>query len=220
MLSNIKISGKIGIVIALMAIAMLMIAIVGKVGISQMNTQCGLIESQGNAAVLGARMNQNLLAMNRAEYRTAANQQETEEAAKVLNDNAALFDERIANLEKLLNGAHADELRKVRDAYAQYHQGALGTVETARKHSDNPTDKVREEIMDHVHVSRARANALNTEVKTLVDAIDADAHQVFEQSKQQGESFTLLMLSVAGLGLLLGVAGPDAERGTPQNGNS
>ncbi len=204
-LADIRISGKIGLIVAVMASATLVVASVGYIGLHEVSEDARLIGKAGASGVLGARMNQNLLAMNRAEYRMAAAQGETEEAATVLTTNAKQFDQRIAALEANLDAGKADMVREVRQAYDGYFKGTVATIETARRHKDNALDSARAEIMEAVHQSRARTNALNEKVKTLVDAIEQDADAITIDAERQATFLTTLMAAVSLLGIIVGV---------------
>ncbi len=204
-LADIGISGKIGIIVAVMATATLIVAAVGYMGLHEVTEDAALIGRAGTAGVLGARMNQNLITMNRAEYRMAAAQGETEEAAVVLTTNAKQFDDRIATLEANLNGGKGDLIKEVRQAYGVYLQGTATTIETARKHKDNGLDAGRAEIMDAVHQSRARTNTLNEKVKLLVDSIQQDSDTLKHDAERQAAFLSTLMMAVSLLGVVIGV---------------
>jgi len=200
-LADIRISGKIGLIVAAMAVATLIVAAVGYVGLREVAEDASRIGKAGTSGVLGARMNQNLIAMNRAEYRMAAAQGETEEAAAVLATNAKQFEDRIAALEGALDGGRAEMIREVRQAYDGYAKGTATTIETARRHRDNQLDSARAEIMEAVHLSRARTNALNEKVKTLVDAIEQDSDAIRRDADRQASALTILMVAVSLLGV-------------------
>jgi len=204
-LADIRISGKIGLIVAVMASTTLAVASVGYIGLHEVSGDAVRIGKAGTSGVLGARMNQNLIAMNRAEYRMAAAQGETEEAATVLTTNAKQFDERIAALEANLNGSRADMVREVRQAYDGYFKGTAATIETARKHNGNGLDAARAEIMEAVHQSRARTNALNEKVKVLVDVIQQDADTINRDADRQATFLSTLMAVVSLLGIGAGI---------------
>jgi len=204
-LADIRISGKIGLIVAVMASATLAVAVVGYAGLHEISGDAARIGRAGTSGVLGAQMNQNLTAMNRAEYRMAAAQEETEEAASVLANNAKQFDERITALSANLNGGKADMIRDVRLAYDSYFQGTASTLATARKHKDNKLDEARAELMDAVHQSRARTNALNEKVKTLVEAIEQDSATINHDAERQATFLSILMAGVSLLGIGAGV---------------
>jgi len=204
-LADISIRRKIALIITTITIATLAIAVVGSVGLREISADSSRIKNVGTSGILGARMNQNLIAMNRAEYRMAASQQETEEAAKVLADNAKQFDERIAALESELGGPKQNILKEIRNAYGIYLEGTTATLEAARKHEDNAQDPARAEIMEAVHESRTRVNAVNEKVKALVDAIDQDGDAINRKAEAQAVSLSKLMIVVSILGIVAGV---------------
>ena len=203
-LSDMKVSGKIAVIVAIMALATFIVSAVGYAGLHQIAADAARINKAGDAAVLGARMNQNLIAMSRAEYRMAAAQEETDDAATVLASNAKQFDERITALEANLAGARAEMTKAVRQAYDSYFKGAAVTVTTARKYKDSKLSEAGAEIMGAVHQSRLAANALNEKVKLLVDSVQQDGDELEAAASRQASFLSTLMIAVSLLGIFAG----------------
>jgi len=204
-LSDFSIGVKIGLIVALMGGVSACVAVVGTTGLRQLAGDSARIAKVGASGVLGARINQNLIAMNRAEYRMAADPHETDEAAKVLSENARQFAERSAGLRASLSGDQLDKLRDVEVAYEGYVDGTAKTIETARHYANETLDSGRAEIMEAVHQSRSRTNDLNAKVKALVDAIGQDSEAINREVEHRSTLLSELMVAVSGLGIAGGI---------------
>jgi methyl-accepting chemotaxis protein len=205
MLANVKISGKISVIVAVMAVATAAIAWMGYSGLRQMAVSADRIQHVDGLALLGARMNQNLLIMNRAEYRMAAAPGEMEEAEKFLTDSAATFDKRILEMTKGLAGEQRTMADEVRVLFDNYRQGTANTIAAARKAKDQKLDETREEIMKEVHASRERTNALNAKVRALSETLDKESDTIQAEAEKQADTLTNLMIAFTFAGIVLGL---------------
>ena len=204
MLENLRISTKIGVIVAALSVIAAIIGIVGSVGLSKLSDDAGRIAATGTLVKTGARMNQNLLAMNRAEYRMGMAPGEMAEASKVLLDNAKQFEERSALLERSLPQSRLAILTDVKKSYDDYVAGAKVTIAEAEKHKDIAVDADHKDIVDQVHKSRARVNVMQESVKNLVDALDEDNHQLDDEVKKTKIFLSGLIASVAIIGVVGG----------------
>lgn len=99
-LGNISIAKKIGIIITTMATMSIVISVIGYNGLTNMGAMLDRVALYGTLAKTGARMNQNLVIMNRAEYRMGMDPSEMGEASQVLLGSSKQFEERLAIVEK------------------------------------------------------------------------------------------------------------------------
>ncbi|MEI7609168.1 MAG: Tar ligand binding domain-containing protein [Rhodospirillaceae bacterium] len=99
-LANISISKKISLIIAIMAAVSIAIGLIGYAGLANMGSMLDQVALYGTLAKTGARMNQNLIIMNRAEYRMGMDPSEMGEASQVLLGSSKQFEERLAIVEK------------------------------------------------------------------------------------------------------------------------
>jgi len=205
MLENFSIAKKVGIIVAIMGIVAGIVGAIGYIGMARLSEDATRITTAGTLIKTGARMNQNLIAMNRAEYRMGMAPQEVDEASKVLLDNAKLFEDRTQFLEKNLPQAYAAPLAEVHNAYIDYLAGAKVTIDQAEKHQRVAVDDNHKDIVDQVHLSRARVNVMQEKVKTLVDALDEDNRKLDESVTQTKTFLTTLMAIVAVGGIIVGV---------------
>ena len=70
--SDFKILTKVLVVVAVMAAIMAAISVISVNGLAELSADTGEVEIAGQEALTGARVNQNVIALNRAEFRAAA----------------------------------------------------------------------------------------------------------------------------------------------------
>ena len=203
-LADLPIGMKIGAIVGTMGLATAGVAAVGYAGLHEVAADAATIAAAGESGVLGARLNRELVAMSRAEYRMAAAPQEAGAAAQVMVGDARHFEEGLGALEARLSGANAGMVQEVRQAFAAYRQGADATAAAAKAHQGDALDGARAEIMASVHQSRQRVDALNDAVERLVDAVDRDGEAINQAAAHQAGLLTGLMVAVSLLGILAG----------------
>jgi len=206
MLADIRIAWKIILVIAVMGIVAIAIGFTGITGMRLIGNAAERIAVSGDLIKTGARMNQNMIAMNRAEYRMGMDPSETGEATKVLKDNAKQFEERASLIEKDLPPERKEALAQIRKAYDDYLAGALVTIERAEKHKNMTAEGGRAEIEDQVHQSRKLVNAMNEKIKLLVDGLDEDSKRINADAETERGYLAALVIGLAVGGIAIGIA--------------
>ncbi|MBV8061182.1 MAG: HAMP domain-containing protein [Alphaproteobacteria bacterium] len=184
---------------------MAIVGVVGYCGLKSVVDDANHIRVSGELGILGARVNQNLLAMNRAEYRMAAAPNEAEEAFGILKDNAGQFEVRIKKIADGVDNSKKQMVEEVLTAYENYHSGTQATIASARKSEGMALDASREEIMGHVHESRTRINELNAKVKALVDSLQKDSDDISASAESHANFLNLLISIVSLASLVVGV---------------
>ena len=121
LLSRFRIITKLFAVVVLLSGVAVGITFVAIQALSKLNIGADTMRSAGGRALLAARLNQNVLALNRAEFRAALDPRPDNraEARKVVDQNAKLFIERL------------DELAKARDEQAHAMMPAVKAASTA-----------------------------------------------------------------------------------------
>ena len=203
-LADLPIGMKVGVIVGTMGLATAAVAAVGYAGLHEVTADAAAIAAAGESAVLSARLNRDLVAMNRAEYRMAAAPQEVDAAAQVMAADARRFEEGVTTLDSRLAGADAGMIRDVRAAYGAYRQGVEATAAAAKAHQAESSDAARAAVLAAVHQSRQRVDALNEKVERLVDAIDQDGAALTRAASHQSAFLIGLMVAVSLLGLLAG----------------
>ena len=205
-IQNVRISGKIGLVIAVLAIAAIAISAVGYYGLSALTVAADRINDYGNMTRIGARMNTNLTVMNRSEYRFAANPTEADEITTPMREAERQFIERLDRLSKMVPPEKRPALDSIRRNFEIYRGELQSTLDTALKHKQADLTTAQREIYASVQDSRKVLNPLAEEVARFVDDMDREGNRVVEESAVQASWLSRTMLSVAAIGVLFGIA--------------
>ncbi|MGE5515003.1 MAG: methyl-accepting chemotaxis protein [Bacteroidota bacterium] len=206
MLTNIRIAGKIGIVIALMAAISILLSVLGYAGLTELTAAAHRIDTYGDMVRRGARMNQNLLVMNRAEYRMAADPAEVDDATKYMAEAAQQFEKRLEQMEGQIPESYRQELAAIRRDYTQYRAHAEQTSVAARKIKSLTLTDAQAQVYDNVKASRAIATPLIERVRNLVDTLDKDSNAVVDHTDDLAQTLVRAMVGAAAIGILAGIA--------------
>eukprot|EP01037_Dinobryon_pediforme_P023953 gene23953-25567_t len=128
---------KLMLLIGLMSTITIIVAALGITRLTAMNTSLAQVDDVGNWQLLGARMNQNLIIINRSEYRIAADPSaETVAAATEVNlANRKTFEDRFKQVRAAADPAEAAQLDQIKDIYESYLRGSDKIIELARNDS-------------------------------------------------------------------------------------
>ncbi len=211
-LQNMKIGAKLLLLIGVMSLVTAIVAVFGVTRIATLNTGLHNVGQVDDMVLLGARMNQNLIMMNRSEYRVASDPSAATIAAakEVATTNRQQFSERFA---KVIAGAATDDekrqLQDIRSAYEDYAGGLDNTYATAEQSIQQVSlSDAQRKINEEVKASRTRADALQKAIKAYVDHLDAKSQKTSEDATAAGKAAIVITLVVATAGIGFGfVAG-------------
>ena len=123
-LARFRILTKILAIVIFMAGLASAIAYVGTSSLQSLNDNAGKMTEASKRELLAARANQNVIALNRAEFRSALDPRTENRAAarKIIDDNLKLIEERIAELAKTPDDRARALMPDVTVAYAAYRR--------------------------------------------------------------------------------------------------
>ncbi len=218
-LQDMKIGTKVLLLIGLMSVFTAVIATFGVTRIGAMNTHLREVGQMGDVSLLGARMNQNLIIMNRSEYRVAADPSaDTIVAAKSVADtNRQQFEDRLGKA--IATAQTDDERRQLQDIQTSYKGYADGLDTTYQMAGDAEKSTLlsdaQKKINEQVKANRSRADDLQKAVKTYVDYLAAKSQKTSDQATAAGQFAIIIMLIVAiggiGVGILIGMFASQRE---------
>jgi len=206
MLANVRISRKIGLVIAILSCVMITISTLGYYSLREMSAAARRIDAYGDLVKLGGRLNQNLLVMNRAEYRMAANPGEVEDASRFLREAAAGVQTSLDQLQSTAPDAYRKELEDIRSAFAAYYDQARKTETAALNQKTRVLDADQKAIYEIVRESRAKAMPLIQHMREVVDSFDKDGTLVANETESLAHTLGIVMIGSALGGIILGTA--------------
>ena len=218
-LQDMKIATKVLLLIGLMSAFTAVVATFGVTRIDTMNARLRDVGQMGDVSLLGARMNQNLIIMNRSEYRVAADPSgDTIAAAKsVAETNRRQFEDRLA--QQVAAASTDDERRQLQDiqgSYKAYADGLEATYQMAGEVGQSiALNEGQKKVNEQVKANRSRADELQKAIKAYVDHLDAKSQKTSADATAAGHSAILIMLIVAvggiGVGIVIGVLASQRE---------
>ena len=208
MISHARIRIKLFLLIGLLASVAIAVASVGIFRLVGANAALHEVDRIGDVQLLGARMNQNLIIMNRAEYRVAAEPSvDTVRAAQaVMDSNKKTFEERFASVRLAAGADQIDSLNKISADYHAYAASLQKTFdEAAGSGAEVVLNEAQRRINEHVKLSRVIADLLQADVKSYVDFLDMKGRSISDAAKSDGESAIIALSAIAGVGVLSGI---------------
>jgi methyl-accepting chemotaxis protein-like sensor len=202
MFGRFRILTKVLFVLGVLSAVAAGIVCVGVNALARNNVTTQLIVRKSTEAVLGARINQNVLAINRSEYRAALDPSaENRRAARqVADEQSKLFAERLGEIKDLaISPALKQRIAEVEKSWSVYRNMVAdfyGIVEGLKnfKISDE-TARLRDLAM----VSRKGAEELQASVRDMVDMLDKDNAIEAARAGEAGRGFAVVASEVKAL---------------------
>ena len=209
-LARFRILTKILSIILLMAAIAATVAWLGISSLSSLNDKAENMTAAAGRALLAARANQNVLALNRAEFRSALDPREENRTAarKVIEENLKQFGERIEMVGKTLDEQAQAMLPGVKEAFATYEKNMEKTLRLVDGVKDAQLSESTERLREAAMASRGAAEALQAKVRAVADRLDARVENLAKDAsiEYQAAARLMIIVSVAGViaGLVLG----------------
>ncbi|MDI3562713.1 methyl-accepting chemotaxis protein [Bradyrhizobium sp. Arg816] len=207
-LGRFRILSKIlGIVVLLCGIGAA-IAWLGVSALSDLSEKADVMSTAAKRALLAARANQNVIALNRAEFRSALDPRDDNRLAArdVINAQLKQYQERFDEVSQTPDEKAKTLLPGVREAFSAYKSQMDTTLaavdaEKSAKLSDS-ADKLRDTAMK----SRTAAENLQGKMRELADRLNARVEEKSKEAREQYESTSRFLIILAGLGVIIGGA--------------
>ncbi|UPT85604.1 methyl-accepting chemotaxis protein [Bradyrhizobium barranii subsp. apii] len=207
-LGRFRILSKIlGIVLLLCGIGAA-IAWIGVSALSDLSEKADVMSTAVKRALLAARANQNVIALNRAEFRSALDPRDDNRLAArdVINAQLKQYQERFDEVSQTPDEKAKTLLPGVREAFSAYKSQMDTTLaavdaEKSAKLSDS-ADKLRDIAMK----SRTAAENLQGKIRELADRLNTRVEEKSKEAREQYESTSRFLIILAGLGVIIGGA--------------
>jgi methyl-accepting chemotaxis protein len=206
-LAHFRILTKIFAIIIFMAGLAAAIAYLGTSALKSLNENAGQMTAASGRLLVAARASQNVIALNRAEFRSALDPRTENRTAarKIIDDNLKLFEERIAEVAKTPDGKAKAMMPDVMTAYAAYRKTMEKTLLTVEGAKDVTLGEVTDRLRDAVLESRAGAELLQSKVKAVVDRLTERVENLARDSSAEYETASRLMIGFSVVGVLAGL---------------
>jgi methyl-accepting chemotaxis protein len=206
-LSRFRILTKILAIILLMAALAASITFVGTVALRSLNENADNMGAAARRSLLAARANQNVLAMNRGEFRSALDPRAENRSAarKLIEENVATFQERIAELEKSPDQKARALMSDVKAAFGVYRTSLDNTLRLVDNVKDIQLNETTVQLRDAAMASRGAAEELQKKVKVVADELNDRVENLARESTVEYEAASRLMMICSVVGIALGL---------------
>jgi methyl-accepting chemotaxis protein len=206
-LSNLKILHKLMLLVGTLSAAIAAVSLIGIYELRGMGTATQDVDQAGREALRGARMNQNVLVMNRSEFRIAADPSagHVQEVARIVEEHRTQFESRLAELKSTANGKQIELLAKAESAYKKYLPELTGTFDLARRNGGSvESNDAQQAIVKSALESRAAANQLYESIVEFNNYTSDRADKSSEDAASTSSRAQTLMIIVAAVGVIGG----------------
>jgi methyl-accepting chemotaxis protein len=209
-LARFRVLTKILSIIILMATIAAGVAWIGISSLGSLNDKADNMSAAAKRALEAARANQNVLALNRAEFRSALDPRTDNRTAarRVIEENLKLFDERIEQVSRTRDDQARAMIPAVKEAFAGYQKEMQKTLRLVDGVKDSQISETADRLREAAMASRGAAEELQGKIKAVADRLNDRVEKLSEEaaSEYQAASRLMLILSITGVatGLVLG----------------
>ena len=206
-ISNWRIIYKLFLLIGVLSAATMTISATGVVSLGSLSAASDEIELAGSESMLGARLNQNVIALNRAEFRIAVDPSQLKEGERIISEQRAQLLERFDALKRTADPEQEKLLRAVEAKLNSYWPELQDTLEKVKANADKiQLSQAQQIIRDSALTSEKFALELQASVRAFTDYSNAKAERISTEASALASSTEKIMLIVAAIGVLGGAA--------------
>ncbi|MDI7775690.1 methyl-accepting chemotaxis protein [Asticcacaulis sp. EMRT-3] len=191
-----------------MSLTTVIVAYFGVTRIHDMTSSLTTVVTVDNDATRGARINQNVIAMNRTEYRVAADPSlaSIASARQSTQVNEEDFHKRLQEARGSADASEQAMLDKIEEEYRAYTAQLVKGYDVEEKLSSaiHLTDE-QKQIDAQVQANRQLANTLEADVKSYADHVGQRGDKIVRQAQSAAAGAIVLMIGVAIGGIVFGM---------------
>ncbi len=208
-LARFRVLTKVLAVIVLMAIVACSISWIGMHALETLNKGADNMSYAAKRALEAARANQNVIAMNRAEFRVAVDPraENRAEVHKVIEEQMKLLHERLDDVATTRDTQAKAMLPGIKEAISVYEKEIAETLRLADAVKDVQVNNQTERLRDAAMKSRAAAEDVRAKVAAVADRLNSRVEHYAHAAEVEYQQVSKLLMTVAGIGIVLGLAG-------------
>ncbi|MDB5574417.1 MAG: putative methyl-accepting chemotaxis protein [Tardiphaga sp.] len=209
-LARFKIITKFLAVILLMASIAGTVAFLGISSMKAMNDQATEMLGASNRSLMAARLNRNVVSLNRAEFELALDPRPENRDAVLRSVEKELkeYEERYAGVSQTKDERARALMPEIKAQFGVYRASMDKLFKLASAVKDSKMTEETERLRDAAHESRQLAEALLAKIRVSANLINERTDRLAKESSElyQSASQTMMLISVVGvlLGLVLG----------------
>ena len=207
-LQDFSIGTKIVSLVVFVSLSAALVGVTGYLGLDEILGSVMKVADNGDQAVLGARMNQNLLILNRSEYRIAADPSPATIAAteEFVRANRQQFLERLASSYKYVDADQKADLDSIKRSYDEFLVSLDATYQKAHELGGKITlSDAQKAIVDSVVESRKHSDNLQNVLTAYVDKTDKHTDAVMSDAQHNAASRQWQMIAITLVSVLAGI---------------
>jgi methyl-accepting chemotaxis protein len=205
-LGSFRIGTKVLAVIVFLGLLAGAIAAGGIVSMRLLNEASTLIEQKGQQTLLSARMRQNILALNRGEFRLAIDSEGFEEAVAFIDAQRKELLERLAAAEAgSMEPEAGAALAAFRTSMTEYLKTLDATISLAQRNRGATMTDAQRQLLGQVMASRVKASAAEEAAVTFTNIVTEAAQRLNTEAEALYDTTSKAMIIGAVLGALFGL---------------
>jgi methyl-accepting chemotaxis protein len=206
-LARFRIITKVLAVILLMSAVAVSITMVGSTALKSLSDATDNMELATTQALTSARMNQNVVAMNRAEFRIAADPrpENKTEARRLMEEDKRLFQNRLKQIAEKADPETKRHLAVVEGLWNAYEREMEGTLKAADAVKNFQMTDEMQKLRDGAVTSRTAAEKLRSAVREMAEHLDKTVNKLSTDATDEYKRASTLMMTVAGVGVTVGL---------------
>ncbi|MBR0897999.1 HAMP domain-containing protein [Bradyrhizobium tropiciagri] len=206
-LARFRILTKILAIVGGLSIIAGMLAYLGISSLKSLSDRGVVTARAAERALLSSQANQNVLAINRAEFRSALDPRDENRlsARGVIDEQLKLLDQRLGEISKTQDPQTIALLSGVRSAQSAYQAQLKQTLDAVDGARAADLTQSAEKLRDVAMKSRAAAEELQAKVRAVADRQDQRVRDNVKANEQEYASTSELLILLAASGVLLGL---------------
>jgi methyl-accepting chemotaxis protein len=206
-LGRFRVLTKILVIVALLSILMGGGSFIAIRALSTQNYNAERMALAAKRSLFAARANQSLIAMNRAEYRSAIDPSDAnrQAAQKVIDDQMTALHQRLDDVRKTADPQVQALLPEVQSTLAAYEKSLKTTMSAVEMAASEKVTASAQSLLAAVMKSRAVADDLQVKIKNVADRLDARVDEFEKQTADEYASTSQMLIIGATGSVLLGM---------------
>ena len=206
-LARFRVLTKILAVIVLLAAISVGIAWLGISSLGSLKAGADDMSAASKRALMAAHANQNVLALNRAEFRAALDPRAENrmQARKIVEEQTKSFETRMDEVSKTRDEQARNMMAAVRDSWAAYREELNNTFRLVDGIQDARLSEQTERLRDAAMRSAVKAERLQADMGAVSDRLSDRVERFSTAAADEYATTSRLMMVVTGVGVALGL---------------
>jgi methyl-accepting chemotaxis protein len=207
LLARFRVLTKILAVIILMGSVTCVLSWTAIHALGSLNNDAAKMRSAARRALIGARANQNVIALNRAEFRVALDPrpENRAEVHQTVTEQLKLLNDRLEDVGRTTDENVRTMLLGVKTALSEYEKDLNKTLGLADSARDVELSEQTERMRGSAMMSRAAADKLQAAVRAISEQLDHDVEHLAKAADEEYEITSRQLTIGAAVGIVLGL---------------